>query len=137
MHKYVFSLILVMLTGLVSAQDVIQLRGILLRSAGEFSKGDTITLVSQRTKADGITKQYGYMSYGSRRYIDADRLTVMNEEMDFWEDVWFSNRADEINKVGWESEKRQELYEDAMDYYTTALKSNLVFEDELDRKSVV
>ncbi|MGY6521720.1 MAG: M48 family metalloprotease [Mongoliitalea sp.] len=131
MHKYFFSFFLVLLTGLVSAQDVIQLRGVLLRSAGEYSAGDTITLVSQRMKFDGVTKQYGYISYGNRRFIDEDRVEVLNPDMDFWEEIWFSNRADEITKVGWEAEKRQELYEDAMDYYTTALKNNLIFEDEL------
>ncbi|UJP65423.1 M48 family metalloprotease [Mongoliitalea daihaiensis] len=131
MHKFVFSFILVLLTGLVGAQDVIQLKGVLLRSAGEYAAGDTITLVSQRMKFDGITKQYGYISYGNRKFIDEDRVTILNPEMDFWEEVWFTNRADEITKVGWEQEKRQELYEDAMDYYTTALKNNLIFEDEL------
>lgn len=59
MLKYSLSFILALLTGLISAQDMIQLKGVLHRSAGEFSKGDTITLVSQRIKIDGVTKQYG------------------------------------------------------------------------------
>ncbi|GHB33264.1 M48 family metalloprotease [Mongoliitalea lutea] len=131
MLKYSLSFILALLTGLISAQDMIQLKGVLLRSAGEHAAGDTITVVSQRMKFDGVTKQYGYISYGNRKFIDEDRIEILNPDMDFWEEVWFTNRADEITKVGWEKEKRQELYEDAMDYYSTALKNNLIFEDEL------
>jgi hypothetical protein len=132
MLKKTFILPLLFLSILAQSQDMINLKGVLLRNTGEYAAGDTINVSSKKINQNSGQVQYGIrMQYGNTRFINEDRIQLVNNDLDFWEDIWFTYRAQDIQKNGWEKEKRNELLEDAMDYYSTALQNNLVFEEEL------
>ncbi|MGY6560277.1 MAG: M48 family metalloprotease [Nitritalea sp.] len=116
---------------LLQAQDVIQIRGVLQRNFGEHSAGDTVRLFTKRKNpSNPQVYQYGLTSNNSRRYISEEHVLLLDTDLDFWEARWFEERGQAIQKAGWEQDKRQELFEDAMDYYKTAKNNGLIFENE-------
>lgn len=118
---------------ITQAQETIEVYAKLLYPVLDHSAGDTVRVNGVKSNPTTGKKQYLINSriVGSSKYVNEDRLNIFDENLDFWERIWFEYRAEEVNKNGWEKDKRQELHEDAIDYYSQALANNMVFQDDL------
>lgn len=116
---------------LSKAQEPLEIYAKLLYPVLDYSAGDTVKVSGVKTNTNTGKKQYLINSYLGSKYVNEDRLNVMDNDLDFWERIWFEYRAEEVSKNGWEKDKRQELHEDAIDYYSQAFANNMVFQDDL------
>ncbi len=132
MKRYLLLLIFVMVANVSFAQSKVSLKGYVIRPFGEYTVGDTVTVWGTRKNINtGVLQYYIRSSFGEYRYFNEDRISLLGNDLDFWENVWMENRAETINKKGWESGLRQELIEDAMDYYSQALTNGMVLQDDM------
>ncbi|MCR9016804.1 M48 family metalloprotease [Aquiflexum gelatinilyticum] len=132
MKRYLLLLVFVLVANFSFSQSKVTLKGYVIRPFGEFAVGDTVTVWGTRKNINtGAVQYYIRSSFGEYRYFNEDRISLLGNDLDFWENVWMENRAETINKKGWESGLRQELIEDAMDYYSQALANNMVLQDDM------
>lgn len=115
----------------LSAQQKIYLNGIVSKPFAHYHVGDTIPILAKRTNPNTLKPQYLVHVFTEVRAVSEDKITLLDEGHDFWEMVWIENRAENVNKVGWERGRREELHQEALDYYSTALSNKMVFEDDM------
>ncbi len=133
MKKTTLLILLLLATTFVFAQHRIFLEGKVSRGIVGYSKGDTVTIYAVRTNPNSGKEQYVIRNSGEREFmnVNADRITLLDSNLDFWDHVWLNHRAEDILKLGWETEKRQELQEDASDYFSQAVVNRMIFKDDL------
>lgn len=132
MKRYLLLLVFILVANLSFSQSKVTLKGYVIRPFGEYAVGDTVTVWGTRKNINtGMVQYYIRSSFGEYRYFNEDRISLLGNDLDFWENVWMENRAETINKKGWERGLRQELIEDAMDYYSQALANNMVLQDDM------
>lgn len=130
--KLTLSLLVVLLFSThLSAQQKIYLNGIVSKPFAHYHVGDTIPILAKRTNPNTLKPQYLVHVFTEVRAVSEDKITLLDEGHDFWEMVWIENRAENVNKVGWERSRREELHQEALDYYSTALSNKMVFEDDM------
>lgn len=132
MKKLLLLLVFVLAANFSFSQSKVTLKGFVIRPFGEYSVGDTVIVRGTRKNINtGATQYYIRSSFGDYKYYNEDRISLLGNDLDFWENVWMENRAETINKKGWQSGLRQELIEDAVDYYSQALTNNMVLQDDM------
>ena len=106
-------------------------KGILTRSIPTLNEGDTVNVYGWRYNSLSEKEQYYISKELTSRFVNADRIELIDPKFEFWDKVWFDNRGADIKQEGWELDKRQMLYDDAYDYHKNARGNNLIFEDDL------
>lgn len=115
----------------LSAQQKVYLNGIVAKPFAHYQLGDTIPILAKRTNPNTLKPQYLVHVFREVKAVNEDRITLLDEGHDYWEMVWIENRAESVTKAGWERGRREELHQEAIDYYTTALGNKMVFEDDM------
>jgi len=131
MKKSSFFLIFLFIPFLAMSQDRLMLTGKVIKSIGEHAVGDTILVYGTRINPNTAKLQYLVRAGLEFRNVNEDRIELVPHDFDYWEMKWFENRGGEIAKNGWENQKRQELHEDALDYYSQAIANKMVFQDDM------
>lgn len=128
--KNFFSFILILVISIQMSDAQIINRAVVVKSAPPHNIGDTIPVYGMKlTNSNKV--QYYIRGVEGDWFINEDRLQMLPNQVDFWEQIWFEYRGADFRKLGWESENRQLLYDDALDYFQHAKNSDLLFEDDL------
>lgn len=95
-----------------------------------FDIGDSIPVYGMKLSN---SKKVQYFIPGSEgdRFVTEDRLQLLPNDYQFWEQIWFEFRGADFKKSGWDRDNRQLLYNDALDYFSQAKNNQLIFEDDL------
>lgn len=128
--KYIFSSVLLLLISIQISNAQIVNRAIVVKPVTPHNVGDTIPVYGMKVNNSNKI-QYYVKGTDSDWFINEDRLQLLPTQMEFWEQIWFEYRGADLRKMGWESENRQLLYEDALDYFQHAKSSDILFEDDL------
>ena len=127
MQKYILLLLACLPLSIINSQPVYQ--GIVLKDFDRYQAGDTIDVYGSKPKsADQQCFLVGTI-YGDT-YVGSDKVRLTGGEMDFWENLWFENRAGYIHKNGWELKERKILEQECSTYIQEMEKNNLVFRDD-------
>lgn len=102
-------------------------KGILLKNIQAHKKGDTISIYGERLNSSTDAHQYFIKDY-SYRFINAKKIQLVDDNYDYWENLWFKNRAVSIKQKGFLHS--EELNDDAQEFYNQLLQNNLIFRDE-------
>ncbi|WP_143960643.1 hypothetical protein [Litoribacter populi] len=92
--------------------------------------GDTIPIYGQKP----VGKKHQYFIQGENQafyFVSQDRVQLLPTNFNFWENAWFENRGAEIKKDGWDKDLRDDLHQEAMEYFSNAKNNNMIFEDDL------
>jgi len=108
-------------------QSQFEKKGVRLKSSLNSSKGDTIYLYGRRVNTAIHAYQYLIME-PEYKYINVNKIKLVEGHYVFWEDIWFNNRAADLRKNGWEYESR--VKEDAIEFYNQLLQNNLIYYDD-------
>ena len=102
-------------------------KGVLLKNTFFGSKGDTINLYGRRYNSNVSANQY--LIWGTEyRYVNENKIKLVEKEYDFWENIWFNYRAADLKKDGWQYLSR--VKEDATEFYNQLLQNNLIYYDD-------
>ncbi len=105
-----------------------QKQGIAVKNVSNFKVGDTVQVLGIHANNNKylIKDMYG------KSFVNPNRIElIQSDKVDYWEELWFKNRAADIASSGWDNEVRDILNEEANEYYQNALQSNIVYEEEL------
>lgn len=123
--SYLFLLFVIFFPIEIQAQFV--KKGVLFRNLISHSKGDTIEIYGKRLNPSTFSNQY-LIDDNSLRFIDEKKIDLISPEYDFWDELWFNERATEIKKNGWEYEKI--LREDAKEFNNQLIQNYLIYYDD-------
>ncbi|MBS9523128.1 hypothetical protein KIH41_05390 [Litoribacter ruber] len=132
MKRLLFSLLIVVLVSQPQT-SIAQLAawGIVKGEVLPYRTGDTIPVYGMK---EMNKKKYQYFIQGENQvfhFVSQDRVELLPTSFNYWESVWFANRAADIKKDGWDRDLRDELNEDAIEYYSNAKKNDMLFEDDM------
>jgi len=68
-------------------------------------------------------------AYGDKN-VGAEKVKLVNGEMDHWEKLWLENRAAYIHENGWEMKQRDILEDDFLSYMSEMEENKLLIRDE-------
>ena len=105
--------------------------GVVNRKFDFFQVGDTVQVLGIKKNEVSNRTQYLVKNSYTNVLVNEDRVDLISNDFSFWEKLWFEKRALDISEKGWQSENRQALHEDAMNFYEEVKSNNLIFEDEL------
>jgi hypothetical protein len=129
MKRYFLLLVAVIFLSQGAQAQLVQ-KAVVTKALFPYNVGDTIPVYGMKLTNGGKVQYYIEGSEGDR-YAQEDRLQLLPNSFDYWDNVWFEHRAADIKKEGWEEDKRQMLQEDALEYYQNAKNNNMIYEDEL------
>ena len=89
---------------------------IVIKGNSGYHTGDTIKLYGVKTGADAKYKRYLiYSKYDNQytKYISERKLQLLEDSLNFWEELWFKQRAAKIKKQGWNKNIRDKVTDDA------------------------
>ncbi len=112
-----------------SAYSQVVLEGVALKRVEPYGKGSKVKVYGCRTVSPEL-KQYLIEGVDGYRYVNENKIELTSE-LGFWEEAWFNNRGADIAKSGWDESKREQLYNDALDYLFQAEGNNLIYDDEV------
>jgi hypothetical protein len=127
MQKYTLLLIALLPLYVLNSQPVYE--GLVLRDFSNHKAGDTIDVYGSKWNS-AAEQLFLVESYYDNYYTGSDKVRLIGGEMDYWEKVWFENRAIYIRKNGWQRKEREILEQDFTAYIQLMEKDNLVFRDE-------
>ncbi|MBL7113905.1 MAG: hypothetical protein ISS19_18345 [Bacteroidales bacterium] len=127
MKKYTLLLLALLPLYILNSQPVY--KGILLKNFNQYQPGDTLKVYGAQSDYPDhpkflVKSHYGYI------YIGSESIKVMDEGMDYWEKLWFENRAAYIHNNGWKIKQRDLLMNDFRTYMTEMEKNELLIRDE-------
>lgn len=90
--------------------------------------GDTLDILGYRNKLG--RESYLVKSPYVDKYIPANRIRLLEENMGYWQKAWLYNQAAYISTNGWQSDLREALRNDYYEYASQMEINGLVFRDE-------
>ncbi len=127
MKKYILSLFALLPFIYLTSQPVY--KGILLQNFNQYQPGDTLEVYGARIHYPDHYK-FLVKSHSGYIYIGSEKIRLLDEGMDYWEKLWFENRAAYIHYDGWKIKQRDLLTNDFQTYMAEMEKNNLVLHDE-------
>ena len=119
-------LLILLIQGNLEAQPYF--RGLVLKRIDQFQSGDTINIYGYREKPGG--EAYLIRGRSGDKYVPADKIRLLDEEMGYWQKVWLMNQASHVQSNGWQDDLRIALREDFYEYASQMEINGLVFRDE-------
>ena len=110
-----------------SIKSQFEKRGVLKRNTYSSKKGGSVLVCGRRYNKNSQNFQY-LIKDPDFKFINASKIALIETEYDFWQDVWFNNRAVEVRKNGWEYQNR--VKQDASEFYNQLIQNNLIYYDD-------
>ncbi len=98
---------------------------------GTYSKGDTVRVYGKKVNLENSKEKYLIKGLNTNTYVNSEKVSLPDSELDFWENVWFETKGEYYLKYGWETSIRDNLNESATEYYNHAKENDFIFKDEL------
>jgi len=127
MKHLLFALFILFTINNLSAQ--ITKKAIIHRNLQPYKKGDTVLLygIHQEFEED----RYCVKTSSGIKSQFPDKFTVLDNDLNFWDEVSFRYQGFHIAKRGWEENLREELSLSSEHYYLKLLEGGLLFKDEM------
>ncbi len=112
----------------------VNLKGILLKGGYGLSKGDRVIVTGAKiSNSDTIyyIKSSHYMTSSKNHEfsLPANKIKIIDNDLSFWDNIWFFYRYVDVKKNGWDIKKRKELEKMILDYIAQLEQDNLIFKD--------
>ncbi len=123
------TLLFILIPTLLSAQRPAQIQkeGVLVKNMSGFNTGDTIPILG----LNSTFNKYLIKDLYGNRFVNINKIKLIEGYYDYWEDIWFKYRAADIVESGWDFQEREVLNDEANDYFQNALQSDIIFENGL------
>jgi len=127
MNKFLSAGLLILLFhGNIFSQT--QIQGVAIKKIDDFLPGDTINIYGFKEKSS--KESYLVRSGYGDKYVPANKIRLLDENMGYWQKVWFENQASHIRSSGWQIDLRMVLKNDFYEYASQMEINGLVFRDE-------
>ncbi len=123
-------IMLILITLTISTFCQVELKGVLKKNIYPYKKGDTVQVYAKKTIPEYEISKYLIKKPNKYKYIKSKKIDIISSKLDFWDKVWFEERAESIVRSGWDVETRSMLKQDAKDYINHAKCEELIFKDE-------
>jgi hypothetical protein len=94
-----------------------------------YNEGDSVNLYGYIKNLDN-SGDFIIQQNGEYKRIAGSKFNVIASKLEFWDHLWFYNRAGEVLTKGWEYDLRNDLFSDCKEFVQNLQKNRLLFEDD-------